>query len=1313
MPHTTLFGGPCYTASESRKLLLRVNAKSDIPIKQISGQWLYFLDTLTTRDLDNIRNVLPSTSRKPTLGKNGEHCVTIYITPRNISPWSSQATSIAHVCGLESQVNRIERGRSVVIEFERPYDVLHELPPIRDFIHDRMTEKFDLEHPDLETMFSKGSRMPIEIVDIFANESGPFTALQAYSTRMGLGLDRESMEFLAAAFKNVGRPPNDIELFMWAQSNSNHCRHHDFNTTWIIDGETKDKTMFEMIKNTHKETPDHVVSAYSDNAAVLGGRPGSYWSFAHTTRLWGMTQEHVCSILKTETHCAPTAISPFPGAATGSGGEIRDEGSVGRGSSPKAGLVGFWTSDLMIPLNKSHWEKNYGKPFHYASALDVMLEAPIGASRYNKPQHALKIPGEVYEGAHVIVLGGPAFMVGLGGGAASSKTGSEGNTELDFNSVQRGNAEVERRAQMVIDSCCALGAENPIAFIHDVGAGGLSNAIPEILKDAGFGGKCELRRIESADPGMSPLQIWCNEAQERYVLLVNVDALERFESICQRERCGFSDIGTVVAPENCGSARLVLTDSEPIIDSPIQPIDMPMQVLFPPSRRIERSVQRIRKTLVAFDAYASLQETSGAVGIGEMITKATELIFHLPSVGSKGFLITIGDRTVGGLTVRDQLVGPWQTPVADVGVTLTSFSFDGKNRGGEAIAMGERPTLALISPAAASRMALCESLLNLAAADIMGAGRLKRVKLSANWMAAVNHPGDAADLYDAVEALGMEICPKLGVSIPVGKDSMSMKASWKDKDTREAKDVTSPISLVVSAFAPVDDVRRTWTPQLRRTEEVGESTILYVDLAQGHKAMGGGALAQCLSQIGDEAPDVRDVQVIKDFCEVLQNLHKQDLPLAYHDISDGGIMTTISEMMFAGRCGVDVSIDSIVSSGSGSDVLNALFTEELGAVFQIRESDETNFKECFASCGLPRGLIKKIGFVKPIAEQSLTIRDRQEVLVEIGRDQLQSWWTKTSFTLQSIRDNPTCAEAEYSTILDHKDPGLSYNLSFNPADRALPLPTNIRPLLPTATRPRVAVLREQGCNSHREIAFAFKAAGFDSVDVHMSDVISGSSLESFRGLCCSGGFSFSDVLGAGQGWAKSVLLHAGARATFSAFFNRPDTFTLGVCNGCQMLTRIKELIPGAESWPTFVENTSQQFEARFSMIEIADPGKGSVFFDGMGGSSLPIVVSHGEGRAEFSSPDQLRSLNEQSLVPMRYIDNYGAVTEAYPANPNGSPEGIAGVTSRDGRVLALMPHPERTIMADVGSWAPSAEVERWGAFGPWERIFVNARRWIG
>lgn len=827
------------------------------------------------------------------------------------------------------------------------------------------------------------------------------------------------------------------------------------------------------------------------------------------------------------------------------------------------------------------------------------------------------------------------------------------------------------------------------------------------MNDANFGGKIELRQVENADNSMSPLEIWCNEAQERYVLLINERALGRFTNICQRERCGLSDVGEVVAKDEHDIARLVLTDREPTVEPYVPLIDLPMEFLFPLKRKIERHVGRVKKSLHPFDASSSLKETYGVSTLSDTISRATELIFSLPAVGSKMFLITIGDRSVGGLTVRDQLVGPWQTPVADAAVTLTSFGLDKKSRGGEAMAMGEKPTLALISAAASARMAVVESLMNLGAADIKGNGDLKRVKLSANWMAAVNHPGEGADLYDAVYAIGIELCPELGLAIPVGKDSTSMKASWKDQKTQELRSVTAPVSVVISAFSLVDDVRRTWTPQLRRLEDVGNTVLLFVDLAQGHKAMGGSALAQCLRQICNEAPDVRDTQLIKDYFEALQNLHKRDIVLAYHDRSDGGLLTTVAEMMFAGRCGADISTESIADSES--DVLEALFNEELGAVFQVRKGDEMEFIKCFASCGPPRGLIKTIGYVPRTSKQSLTIRYHDTKLIDLDRSEMQQWWSSTSYEMQKCRDNPTCAEAEYATLLDSKDPGLSYKLQFNPADISLPLTTSFKALM---SKPRVAILREQGVNGYSEMAFAFLAAGFEAVDVHMTDILKGFPLEGFRGLAVGGGFSYGDVLGAGRGWAQSILLNKVARKTFEAFFNRDDTFTLGVCNGCQMLTRIQQLIPGADQWPTFVQNTSQQFEARYSMVAIQD-SEPSVFFDGMSGSSLPIVVSHGEGRANFSSPADLQSLNDSGLVPMRYIDNYGSVTEQYPSNPNGSPQGIAGVKSRDGRVLALMPHPERTIMTDVASWVPTAKLDEWKQYGPWFRIFLNARRWVG
>ncbi|KAK5636953.1 hypothetical protein RRF57_012665 [Xylaria bambusicola] len=1117
-----------------------------------------------------------------------------------------------------------------------------------------------------------------------------------------------------------------------------------FNANWTIDDKRKVGSLFEMIKNTHKKTPDFTVSAYNDNAAVLQGEPAAFWAPDYQTGTWKLTKEVLHMLAKVETHNHPTAISPFPGAATGSGGEIRDEAAVGRGSRTKAGLSGFFVSDLRIPGHEQPWEVDIGKPF----------QAPIGSARYNnefgrpaltgvfrtlltnvddgwrgyhkpimlagglgqvRPQHALKNPDDVHEGAHVIVLGGPAMLIGLGGGAASSSNSSEATAELDFNSVQRGNPEVERRVQMVVDTCVALGEENPIAMIHDVGAGGLSNALPELVKDALGGGKFELRQVTSADDSMSPLQIWCCEAQERYVLLINKDRINRFISICKRERCGFSNVGTLTTRDGSGSARLILQDRE----TPSQPlpIDLPMDALFPPGRKQERVDKTAKRNLKPFDSASSLKEKHGASNLSEMITQATRLVFSLPAVGSKMFLITIGDRTVGGQVVRDQLVGPWQVPVADVAVTLTSFSVDEQPRIGEAMAMGEKASLALISPAASARMAVVESLLNLGAAHIKNdpkvRGDLRRVKLSANWMAAVNHPGEGAALYEAVHAIGMDLCPKLGVAIPVGKDSTSMKTSWKDKETGESKSVTAPVTVAISAFSLIEDVRNTWTPQLRRVEDVGDSILIFVDLARGCKAMGGSALAQSLGQLGSEAPDVRDTDLITDYFDAMSQLHEEGIVLAYHDRSDGGVLTTVAEMIFAGRSAADIYIDELVSSNSDSNVLDALFNEELGAVFQIRKSDETRFRRCFATCGPPPGLLKKIGYTRSTTKQSLTIRYKGKSLVELDRAEMQQWWSATSFQMQKARDNPECAEQEYAAILDDKDPGISFNLRFDHTDDGRSVFSSLKGLV--AARPRVAILREQGVNGYAEMAFAFRAAGFDAIDVMMTDIIDGRTLDDFSGLAACGGFSFGDVLEAGRGWALSISKNEKAKATFEAFFKRPRTFTLGVCNGCQMLGRLNELnpglIPGAENWPIFAQNKSQQFEGRYSMVKIGNDVQNSVFFDGMEGSSLPIVISHGEGRAEFSSPTKLQSLLDEGLAPLRYINNSGVVTEKYPSNPNGSPQGIAAVSSRDGRVLAIMPHPERTIMADVASYVPQKQLKEFGQYGPWIKMFRNARKW--
>ncbi|EEY14013.1 phosphoribosylformylglycinamidine synthase [Verticillium alfalfae VaMs.102] len=1145
-----------------------------------------------------------------------------------------------------------------------------------------MTETIGLAQPDLNTMFVEGQRYPLEIVDIFAaGAQTPLERLRDHNKKFGLALDESEMEYLVEVFKRQGRPPHDVELFMFAQVNSEHCRHKQFNASWTIDGEQMADSLFGMIRNTHKTTPDYTVSAYSDNAAVLEGETAAFWAPDYSTGSWKLTKEVVHILAKVETHNHPTAISPFPGAATGAGGEIRDEGAVGRGSKPKAGLCGFWQPRYhargphrkrsfqqrvwppvparLLP-HAAHQRRHDDEPEWRGYHKPIMIAGGVGTVR---PQHALKDPKDVNDGAHVIVLGGPAMLIGLGGGAASSAASTEDTAELDFASVQRGNPEMERRAQMVIDTCVSLGDESPIAFIHDVGAGGLSNALPELVKDAGFGGKFELRQVHTDDKSLSPLQLWANESQERYVLLVNKDSLNRFVSICRRERCPFSDVGTVLAEDENGNSKLILSDRDST-EHPL-PIDLPMSALFPPGRRLERVVERRELDLPTFNAVASLKSAvSDTASNADLITAATERVFRMPAVGSKSFLITIGDRTVGGLTVRDQMVGPWQTPVADCAVTATSYQIGSSKRTGEAMAMGERPQLALISAAASARMAVAESLLNLGAADIIG--ELNRVKLSANWMAAVNHPGEGARLYEAVHAIGKELCPELKISIPVGKDSTSMRRR-EDREsagTERGRDAPAP---------PVEDV--------------GETILLYVDLAEGKQAMGGSALAQSFGQLGNEAPDVRNVGLITDYFDALKQLHESGVVLAYHDRSDGGLITTVAEMMFAGRCGVELLLDGVAKSGSAADVLEALFNEELGAVFQVRKSDETNFKRCFATCGPPKGLIRKIGVVKATSKQELTIRYQDPTpIVNLDRVEMQQWWSRTSYAMQRERDSPAHADSEFATIADSEDPGISFNLKFQPKEDINPLTATVGSFFKNA--PKVAILREVGVNSHAEMAFAFKAAGFDPIDVHMSDILAGRSLREFVGLAAGGGFSYGDVFGAGVGWAQSILEHKHARQEFEAFFNRPDTFSLGVCNG--------SLRPGLD-------------------VHIDDSGARRFVSPRMSGSSLPIAVSHGEGRATFTSPTQLDTLGAEGLAPLRYVDNRRrtAEPECYPANPNGSPGGVAGVRSKDGRVLALMPHPERTIMADVASYVPPSQIEEWGEFGPWVRMFKSARRWVG
>ena len=1268
--------------------------------------------------------------------QNDEGIAFFYVTPRpgTISPWSSKATSIALVCGLEKTVHRIERGVVLAAKFDSssPGQDIQ-----ADALHDRMTESFATSPPDLDAMFAQLPPAPLKRVNLLHGSSDPTEALKVANKTLGLALDESEMEYLIDAYTNqLKRDPTDVELFMFAQVNSEHCRHKQFNADWTIDGVRKARSLFSMIRNTHNAHPQHVISAYSDNAAVLQGYEGALWAPDQSAGEWKQTRETVHYLAKVETHNHPTAVSPYPGAATGSGGEIRDEGAVGRGSKPKAGLAGFTVSDLLIPDHRQPWELDVGKPAHLASSLDIMLEAPIGSAAFNnefgrpcttgyfrtltvsvptpdgkteirgyhKPimiaggvgtvrqQHALKTKGLVSPGAHLVVLGGPAMLIGLGGGAASSVQSGEGSVDLDFASVQRGNAEVQRRAQEVINTCCSLGAENPIQLIHDVGAGGLSNALPELVEDAGYGAKFELREIESADRSLSPLQIWCNEAQERYVMAIAPDKLDIFKRIARRERCGFSVVGKAQKDK-----RLILMDRDSQ-DEPT-PIDLPMPILFGKPPKMHRTVDSRRLTLPKFDS--SLSSYLLDVPAQDVLRHAADRVLALPSVGSKSFLVTIADRTVGGLTVRDQMVGPWQTPVADVSVTATSLTPG--IRTGEAMAMGEKPTLALISPAASARMAVAESLLNIAAASIHD--RLSRIRLSANWMAASSHPGEGAALYEAVEAIGMHLCPELGISIPVGKDSMSMKTRWSDKE------VTAPLSLVISAFGPVNDIGSTWTPALRRQEDVGETIVMFVDLAAGKKALGGSALAQVFGQVGHEAPDVRDVDLVKDFYHAIEQLHEAEIVLAYHDRSDGGLFTALVEMMFAGRCGLEVMLDNIVKSGRPEDLIEALFNEELGAVFQVRKKDENEFRGVFA----PLHPIT-IGVVPKAPKQDLSMHYGASCVYRATRKELQQKWTHTSWAMQRLRDNPECADVERANIEEDQDPGLRYKLTYKPAENIMSYATSFTSQI--RARPRVAILREQGVNGQAEMAFAFASAGFSPIDVHMTDILSGRfSLASVVGLAACGGFSYGDVLGAGQGWAKSVLLHEGARNDFQAFFERKDTFTLGVCNGCQFLSRLTDIVPGAENWPTFERNLSEQYEARVCMVEVSDaPGRTpSVFLHGMNGSYLPIVTAHGEGRAEFpttgsSSP---QALIDQGLVSLRYTDNHLKHTEKYPFNPNGSPLGITGVRTPDGRVLAMMPHPERTILKDVGSYIPKEQAKEWGEFGPWIRLFKSARRWCG
>jgi len=1223
------------------------------------------------------------------------------VVPRfgTISPWSSKATDIAHNCGL-AKLERIERGIAYYVAGELSEA---DAAQVAARLHDRMTQLVLNQMEEAAGLFSHAQPKPLTVVDILG---GGRAALEKANLELGLALAEDEIDYLVKSFVELGRNPHDVELMMFAQANSEHCRHKIFNASWDIDGQAQDKSLFGMIKNTYEMHREGVLSAYKDNAAVMVGSVAGRFYPNPETRQYGASEEPVHILMKVETHNHPTAIAPFPGASTGSGGEIRDEGATGRGAKPKAGLVGFTVSNLNIPGYEQPWEVPYGKPERIVTALDIMIEGPLGGAAFNNEfgrpnltgyfrtfEQAVATPrgeevrgyhkpimiagglgniredhvqkGEISVGAKLIVLGGPAMLIGLGGGAASSMATGASAADLDFASVQRENPEMERRCQEVIDRCWQLGADNPIKFIHDVGAGGISNALPELINDGGRGGRFELRAVPNDEPGMSPLEIWCNESQERYVLSVDAADFETFKAICERERCPFAVVG-----EATEEKHLTVADSH----FGNKPVDMPLDVLLGKPPRMHRSVAR--------EAEIGDDFSAAALDLGE----ATERVLRHPAVASKSFLITIGDRTITGLVARDQFVGPWQVPVADCAVTATSFDV----YTGEAMAMGERTPLALLDAPASGRMAIGETITNLAAARI---GAISDIKLSANWMAAAGHPGEDARLYDTVKAVGMELCPALGITIPVGKDSMSMKTRWQDAGVE--KSVTAPMSLIISGFAPVGDVRKTLTPQLRLDK--GETDLILIDLGRGKNRLGGSILAQTYGKIGQQAPDVDDAEDLKAFFAVIQGLNADGHLLAYHDRSDGGLLASVLEMAFAGHCGLSLRLDDLASS---REELNAaLFSEELGAVIQVREAATPEVLAQFSAAGLG-DCVAVIG--QPVNGDAIELGFNGEPVYSAERRLLQRIWSETSYQIQRLRDNAECADQEFDGLLAEDNPGLSAKLSFDVNDDIA------APYIKKGVRPQVAILREQGVNGQVEMAAAFDRAGFAAVDVHMSDILAGRvSLEDFKGLVACGGFSYGDVLGAGEGWAKSILFNARARDGFQAFFERKDSFALGVCNGCQMMSNLHELIPGTEFWPHFVRNRSEQFEARVAMVQVQESQ--SIFLQGMAGSRLPIAIAHGEGHAEFESEEALLESDLSGCVALRFVDNHGKVTETYPANPNGSPRGITGLTSRDGRVTIMMPHPERVFRAVQNSWRP----DEWQEDGGWMRMFRNARVWVG
>ena len=1334
-------GSNALSAFRTQRLLSQLQL-AEPAIVGVTGRFLHFIDASAAPSQDELSrlNAMLTYGEPFAGGAEGDEFVVI---PRfgTISPWASKATDIAHNCGM-SHIKRVERGVSYHVQMKS--GLLGGAKKLSDtavqavaaLLHDRMTETVLRSAQDAAGFFRELEANPLASIDVL---SGGKDALVQANSALGLALSDDEIDYLVNAFTQAKRNPTDVELMMFAQANSEHCRHKIFNADWTIDGAKQDKSLFAMIKNTHQLQPKGTIVAYSDNSSIIEGATVSrfYQRGAAQGNVYAASEELTHILMKVETHNHPTAISPFPGASTGAGGEIRDEGATGRGAKPKAGLTGFTVSNLMLTHAVQPWENArdvteavgqrqshgqagiYGKPDRIASPLQIMIEGPIGGAAFNnefgrpilggyfrtyeqnvggtvqgyhKPimiaggignisaRHTKK--NDLPVGSLLIQLGGPGMRIGMGGSAASSMATGTNTADLDFDSVQRGNPEMERRAQEVINACWAMADHNPILSIHDVGAGGLSNAFPEITNDAKRGAIFDLRKVPLEESGMAPKEIWSNESQERYVLAIAPESLPLFQYMCERERCLFAVVGTATEER-----QLKVVDPE----HGNNPVDMPMDVLLGKPPKMHRDVTHVKNALPAVDL------------TGMDLVEVAQRVLRLPTVADKSFLITIGDRTVGATSVRDQMVGPWQVPVADCAVTTMSF----EGYLGEAMAMGERTPLAVINAAASGRMAVGESITNIAAAPIAD---ISDIKLSANWMAACGQPGQDAALFDTVKAIGMELCPALGISIPVGKDSLSMRTTWKDD--AGSKSVTSPVSLIVSAFAPVHDVRLVLTPQIRK--DAGETALIFIDLGRGKNRMGASALTQVMQQIGNDAPDVDSAEDLKGFFAAIQQLNKEQRLLAYHDRSDGGLYATLCEMAFAGHSGLSVNLDILtmenehaadwgdsknwtaqVAERRNEMTLRALFNEELGAVIQVRAEQKSDVMNVLRSYNL--GACSHI--IGKLNDRDVIEFTRDaKVIYQQPRIDLQRLWSETSWRIARLRDNPACADAEYDRILDAADPGITPKLTFDPQQDIA------APFLSLGTKPKVAILREQGVNSHVETAYVMHKSGFTAVDVHMSDLIAGRArLDDFKGVIAVGGFSYGDVLGAGEGWAKTILFNAKLAEQFAVFFNRDDTFALGICNGCQMMSNLKSIIPGAHAWPKFTRNKSERLEARFAMVEVAESP--SIFFQGMSGSQTPIAVAHGEGFADFSQTGDI----SEAIIAMRFVDNKGQVTENYPYNPNGSPQGVTSVTTPDGRFTVLMPHAERVFRTVTQSWHPDS----WGEDSPWMRMFRNARKWVG